>query len=70
MYGDRINQVDLRIGKILRYGRTRTNVSVDIYNVLNSSAVQTFNLTYGPSWLTPTLVMPARFVKLSAQINF
>ena len=70
MYGDRINQVDLRVGKILRYGRTRTNLSVDVYNVLNSSAVQTFNLTYGPNWLTPTLVMPARFVKVSAQVNF
>jgi hypothetical protein len=70
MYGDRINQVDLRVGKILRFGRTRTNLAVDIYNVLNSSVVQTYNLTYGPNWLTPTLVLPARFFKLSAQVNF
>ena len=70
MYGDRINQIDLRFGKLLRFGRTRTNLAVDIYNLLNSSVVQTYNLTYGPNWLTPTLVMPARFVKLSAQVNF
>jgi hypothetical protein len=70
MYGDRINQIDLRVGKLVRVGRTRTTLAVDVYNVLNSSVVQTYNLTFGPNWLTPTLVMPARFVKLSAQVSF
>ena len=70
MYRDRINQVDLRVGKIFRFGRTKANVGVDLYNALNSSVVQNSNATYGPSWLTPTLVMPARFAKVSAQIDF
>jgi hypothetical protein len=70
MYRDRINQLDLRVGKILRFGRTRTNVGFDLYNALNSSVVQSSNSTFGPNWLTPTLVMPARFAKVSAQIDF
>ena len=70
MYGDRINQFDFRAAKVLRFGRTRTLVSLDLYNAFNSSAVQTYNQTYGAAWLTPTLVLPARFMKVSAQLDF
>ena len=70
LYGDRINQLDFRVAKILKFGRTRTQVGLDLYNALNSSAVQTYNQTFGPAYLTPTLVLPARFAKISAQIDF
>ena len=75
LHGDRVNQIDLRFAKILRFGRTRTNVGLDIYNITNSAAVLTYNETYVPNqavggWLTPTSVLQARFVKFSAQIDF
>ena len=75
LHGDRVNQIDLRFAKILRFGRTRTNVGVDVYNLTNSAAVLTYNETYVPGqavggWLTPTSVLQARFVKFSAQIDF
>jgi hypothetical protein len=70
VYGDRITELDFRVAKVLKFGRTRSQVAVDIYNLLNSSAVQTYNQTYGPAWLTPTLVLPARFAKVSAQFDF
>ncbi len=70
MYRDRINQIDLRVGKVLRFGRTRTNVGVDVFSLWNSSAVENSNTTYGTAWLTPTQVLPARFVKLFAQLDF
>ena len=35
LYGDRVNQFDLRIAKNLRFGGTRTNVGLDLTNVLN-----------------------------------
>ena len=38
LYGDRINQVDFRVSKILRFGR-RTNVGVDLFNLFNTNAV-------------------------------
>ena len=39
LHGDRINELDFRIGKILRLGGARTLLAIDVYNVLNSSAV-------------------------------
>jgi hypothetical protein len=72
VWGDRVNEFDLRISKILRFGRTRTNVGVDIFNVLNSAAVLTYNQTFVPgvSWLAPTSVLTPRFVKISSTIDF
>ena len=42
-YGNRINQLDLRLAKILRSARTRTMLAIDVYNALNSSAALAYN---------------------------
>jgi len=42
----------------------------DVYNALNGNPVLAFNTTYGPNWLVPQIVLPARFFKLSARISF
>ena len=78
LYGDRVNELDFRIAKILRFGRTRTNVGFDIYNVLNANPVLTYNTAFTPitaatpngQWLVPTSVLQSRFVKFSASIDF
>ena len=72
VYSERVNAIDLKIAKVLRFGRTRTNVGVDVYNLLNSDAVLANNQAFNPggSWLTPTTVMQSRFAKLSASIDF
>ncbi len=70
MYGARLNQLDIRVAKLFRMGRTRTLVGVDLYNALNSDFIATYNLTYGPRWLSPTAVLPARFAKFTMQVDF
>jgi hypothetical protein len=73
LYGDRVNQLDLRVAKVLRFGRTRSSIGVDVYNVLNSAAVLGYNQTYSPistAWLTPTSVLSARFARISVQTDF
>ena len=70
IFGDRINQVDFRIAKVLRFGRNRAQVGVDIFNSLNSSAPQGYIQTYGTTWLRPTSVIDARFARVSGQIDF
>ena len=71
MYGDRVNELDLRIAKVLKFGRTKTLLGVDLYNALNSSAVLSYNqsLIAGGSWLIPTSVLSARFAKISSQFE-
>lgn len=71
-WGDRVNEIDIRIGKILRFGRTRTNIGFDIYNLFNSAPVLTYNQTFVPSgtWLAPLSVLTPRFAKIGAQISF
>jgi hypothetical protein len=72
LYGDRINQLDLRVAKPLRIGRWRTTIGVDVFNLVNSSAVLTYNNTYVPGglWLQPLTVMSPRFVRLTGGIDF
>jgi hypothetical protein len=74
VYGDRLNQVDLRVSKILRFGGRRANVGVDLFNLFNSSAVYQYFQLYDPTrpqaWLQPTSLVSARFAKLSVQLDF
>jgi hypothetical protein len=70
MYGDRLNAVDLRFGKILKYGGTRTQLNLDVYNLFNSNTTEIYQRNYGPTWLNPLSIMSARFFKISAQFEF
>lgn len=70
LYGDRISQLDFRVAKIVRFGKARTTVGIDLYNVTNSSATLTYNSTYGTTWLRPNSFMPARFTKVTGQLKF
>jgi hypothetical protein len=71
MYGDRINQLDMRIAWTLRYGRTRTLIAFDMYNAFNSNAVLTYNGAFvpGATWLQPLTILTPRFFRISAEID-
>jgi hypothetical protein len=69
-YGERLNQIDLRIGKLLRAGRIRSTVNVDVFNVFNRSAVTAENPSFPAAFRRPTQIMLARFVKIGAQFDF
>jgi hypothetical protein len=72
MYGDRLNELDLRLAKILRFGSSRATAGVEIYNALNSSAVLAYNPAYVPggTWLQPMSVMTPRLFKCTIGIDF
>jgi hypothetical protein len=73
-WGDRLNELDVRIGKNLRFGRNRGQIAIDVLNVLNSNAVvayttaQTFIV--GGTWKVPATVMTARIAKITMQWEF
>jgi hypothetical protein len=72
LYGDRVNELDIRIGKILRPGGARIVLAVDVYNALNSSAVLSYNPVFVPggTWLRPLTILTPRFLKISANVDF
>jgi hypothetical protein len=74
MYGDRLNQLDMRFAKILKAGRNRTSINLDLYNLFNVNTVLTENAAYANAsvtgWRVPTSILTARFAKISVQIDF
>jgi Carboxypeptidase regulatory-like domain len=72
LYGDRINLIDLRFAKVLRFGHGRYTFGVDLYNVLNSNAVLTYNNTFVPGgpWLQPLTVLTPRLFKITAAVDW
>jgi hypothetical protein len=69
MYGERLNQLDLRIGKIFRFGGTRTNVGLDLFNALNANPVLSENSNFA-AWRTPLGILQPRYARISAQFDF
>jgi len=77
IYADnRQTQIDMRFAKVLRFGRTRTDVGVDLSNLLNTNYATTYATTYdlttanGGTWANPTAIYPPRFVRLNFTVNF
>ncbi|MEP7304877.1 MAG: carboxypeptidase regulatory-like domain-containing protein [Acidobacteriota bacterium] len=69
IYGDRLNQLDFRAGKILKFGKTRTAVNLDLFNAFNRNTALTVNNNYA-SWQQPLSILSARLVKISVQFDF
>jgi hypothetical protein len=69
-YGERLNQLDLRVGKVLRVAGTKTVFNVDLFNLFNANAVTAENAAFPAAFRRPTQIMLARFVKISAQFDF
>jgi len=67
---DRVNQLDLRFGKVLRLSGTRTVVSLDLYNALNNNTPLTVTETFGSSYLAPRSILDARVAKISFQFDW
>ncbi|MEO8258439.1 MAG: TonB-dependent receptor [Acidobacteriota bacterium] len=76
--GNRRTQVDMRFAKVLKFGRTKTDIGVDLYNLLNTNYATTYQGTYttvagqplGGTWGNPTAIYPPRFVRLNLTVNY
>jgi hypothetical protein len=73
VFGPRVNSVDMRFGKILRFGRYRANIAMDLYNMFNSNVGTAFNQAFGTNgatWLRPTAVLNPRFARFNVTFDF
>ena len=76
LLGDRINQLDLRFSRTVRFSGRRATINLDIYNSLNANPVMQYNNNYPVNeatvhvWQTPQRIMEARLFKISGQFDF
>jgi hypothetical protein len=76
---NRRTQVDMRFAKVLRFGRTRSDIGIDLFNLLNTNYATGYNTTYiyntdnapRPSgWGTPTSIYAGRFMRINYTVDF
>ena len=79
VYPDRLNTVDMRMSKVLRFGRFRANVGFDLYNLFNANTGVFTNATTGfnPNWgtdgstyLRPNAILNPRYARFNATVDF
>ena len=72
LYGDRINQLDFRVAKILKFSGKRAMIALDLYNALNANPILVYNNTFvpaGPGCSRRSILTP-RLFRISAEFNF
>jgi hypothetical protein len=69
-WGDRLNQIDFRLTKVLKIGHGSIDFDADMYNAFNSDAVIAELGTFGPVWRLPLTVIQPRFVKFQVRYDF
>jgi len=80
VYADtRRTQIDMRFAKLLRFHRTRSDVGIDLNNLLNTNYATGYNTTYaysagntanGGTWGNPTSIYTPRFVRVNYTLSF
>jgi hypothetical protein len=71
-YGDRINQLDINVAKVFKFGHVSVEPKVDIYNLLNAAPVTAvLGMNYGTaSYLAPSVVFNPRTLQIGALMRF
>jgi hypothetical protein len=72
-YLDRLQQLDFRVARTFKAGRSRFKAMIDFYNLFNASTEVTQNDTFGTtgaSWLQPLQILQGRYAKLGVQVDF
>lgn len=73
VYQKRLNSFDMRLAKILRFGGTRADIGIDLYNIINANTQTGYNQTFGTDgtglW-RPTSIQGARFARFNVRFEF
>jgi hypothetical protein len=73
VYQKRLNSFDMRFAKILRFGGTRADIGIDLYNVINANTQTGYNTAFGTDgtglW-RPTSIQGARFARFNVRLDF
>jgi hypothetical protein len=69
-YYGRQSQVDFGLRRLFRVEQYQFSGQVDLFNLMNSSYVQTQNVNFGPALRTPTKILQPRMLRLAMQMRF
>jgi hypothetical protein len=73
LYADRLNSIDLRFAKVVRFAGKRADIGVDLHNLTNGNTGTAYNQNFGSdgsAWLRPTAILNPRFVRFNVTFNF
>jgi hypothetical protein len=70
LYGDRVNQLDIKLARKFDLWRGRITPHVAVYNALNAGPVLGYNNTFGPNWQNPTTSLIGRMLKFGTLIDW
>ena len=69
MYGERLNQFDFLVGKVLQFRGIHATANFNLYNMFNANPALTENNQYAV-FRRPTGILQARLAKISLQFDF
>jgi hypothetical protein len=71
-YAERVNQLDLSLGKWFQIGRMRLQGQLDVFNALNRGDVLSVrSMNFGtPSYLQPSSVLQGRIIRIATQMRW
>jgi hypothetical protein len=75
LFGDRFNQLDLSVNKMLDIGWGRLRLAFDLYNALNGSSIQNVTTAYTTTananrWTRPTTFLDPRLARVTVGLQF
>ena len=75
VYRPRINAVDFRFAKIVRFSGMRATIGVDLFNAFNAATPIAVNNNFNPAvtpntWLATTNVLSPRFTRFQFSLDF
>lgn len=70
LYLPRLNQLDLRFSKVIRYRAMRIQPQLGIFNLTNEATVLIQNNTFGPTLDAVQSILDGRLVRVGVQVDF
>jgi hypothetical protein len=69
---ERINQLDISVGKAVRFGKLRVRPEMSLFNALNNLAVYGVrSLNYGTAaYMVPSSIVPPRIFRIGVQADW
>jgi Carboxypeptidase regulatory-like domain len=65
-----VNLVDLRVTKVFKFGNTKVEPTLDLFNVFNNNAVTSAVTTIGSSLGRPSAIVMGRLLRVGGHITF